>query len=109
MECTETSLTYLMSFVPEKDIASYFLVTKNRVLSNIMMDNLIHILENTSMPDHWPHFEHLHLIKLGKQLSGSVPCFENTSPFRGWVNSLAKSIKPVNFWVKFSFVSLTLY
>ena len=37
MECTETRLSYLMSVVPEKDIASYFPVTKNHVLSNIMM------------------------------------------------------------------------
>lgn len=37
-----------------------------------MMDILIHILENRPMPDYWPHFEHSHLIKLGKQLSGSV-------------------------------------
>ena len=42
------------------------------VSSNIMMDILIHILENRPMPDYWPHFEHSHLIKLGKQLSGSV-------------------------------------
>ena len=97
MECTETRLSYLMSFVPERDIASYFPVTKNHVLSNIMMDILIHLLENRPMPDHWPHCEHSHLIKLGKQLSGSVPCFENTRHFRGWVNSLVKSIKPVNF------------
>ena len=98
MERAETHLTYLMSFVPEKDIASYFPVIKNHhVLSNIMMDILIHILENRPMPDYWPHYVHSHLIKLGKQLSGPVPCFENTCHFRGWVNSLAKSIKPVNF------------
>ena len=64
MECTETRLTYLMSFVPEKDIASYFTVIKNHVLSNIMMGILIHILENRPMPDYWPHFEHSHLINL---------------------------------------------
>ena len=73
-----------MSFVLEKDIANYFPVTKNHLLSNIMMDILTHILENRPMPDHW-------------QLSGSVPCFENTRHFRGWVNSSAKSIKPVKF------------
>ena len=67
MECTETHLTYLMSFVPEKDIASYFTVIKNHVLSNIMMGILIHILENGPMPDYWPHSEHSHLIKLEKK------------------------------------------
>ena len=97
MECTETNLTYLMSYVPEKDIASYFPVTKNHVLSDIMMDILLHILENKPMSDHWPHFEHSHLAKLGKQLSGSVPSFENTRHFRAWVNHMTKSIKHVTF------------
>ena len=45
------------------------------------------------MSDHWPHFEHSHLVTLGKQLSGSVPCFENTRHFRAWVNHMTKSIK----------------
>lgn len=97
MECTETNLVYLMSYVPEKQIANYFPITRNHVLCDIMMDILIHILENKQMSDHWPHFEHLHLVKLGKQLAGSVPSFENTRPFRSWVNSMAKSIKPVTF------------
>ena len=95
MECTETNLTYLMSY--EKDIASYFPVTKHHVLSDIMMDILLHILENRPMSDHWPHFEHSRLVKLGKQLSGSVSCFENTRHFRAWVNHMAKSIKHVTF------------
>ena len=97
MECTETNLTYLMSYVPEKDIASYFPVTKHHVLSDIMMDILLHILENRPMSDHWPHFKHSHLVKLGKQLSGSVPCFENTRHFRACVNHMVKSIKHVTF------------
>jgi len=81
-----------MSFVLEKDIANYFPVTKNHLLSKIMMDIFTHILENRPMT----HFEHSHLVKLEKQLSGSVPCFENPRQFCGWGNSLAKSISQYN-------------
>lgn len=96
-------------YVPEKDIASYFPVTKKHVLSDVTMDILLHILENRPMSDHWPHFEHSHIVTLGKQLSGSVPCFENTRHFRARVNYMAKSIKPVTFYVKCTFVRLILY
>ena len=30
------------------------------------MDILLHTLEKRSVSDHWPHFQHFHLGKLGK-------------------------------------------
>ena len=97
MECTQTDLTYLMSYVPETKVATYFPVQKNHILCEIMMEILIHIYENKSFQDPWAHFEHPHLKKLGNQLVGSVPSFENTRHFRSWVNSVAKSTLCISF------------
>ena len=72
MECTQTDLTYLMSYVPETKVATYFPVQKNHILCEIMMEILIHIYENKSFQDPWAHFEHPHLKKLGNQLVGST-------------------------------------
>ena len=48
MECTETLLAYLMSYVPENKVAAYFPVAKNHVLSEIMLELLVHTYcENT--------------------------------------------------------------
>ena len=97
MECSQTDLTYLMSYVPETKVATYFPVQKNHILCEIMMEILIHIYENKSFQDPWAHFEHPHLKKLGNQLVGSVPSFENTRHFRSWVNSVAKSTLCISF------------
>ena len=49
--CTETSLVHLMSYVPENKATAYFPITKNHVLSVIMFDVLVVMLENKPMPD----------------------------------------------------------
>ena len=97
MECTQTSLVYLMSYVPENKVAAYFPIAKNHVMSEIMFDLLEHMYDNKPMSVHWVHFEHSSLVKLGKKLEGSLPNFENTRHFRSWVNSEARSIKSVSF------------
>ena len=97
MECTDTNLVYLMSYVPECETANYFHIKRNHILSDIMINILVHIQENKPFPDHWDYFEDSKLKKLGIHLSGSVPTFENIRNFRYWVDSVAKSIKPINF------------
>lgn len=100
MECTETLLAYLMSYVPENKVAAYFPVPKNHVLSEIMLELLVHMYEKKPLPDPWAYFEHPSLVQLGKKLEGSVPNFENTRHFRSWVNSQAKLIRSVSFQKK---------
>ncbi len=97
MECTDTSLVYLMSYVPECGAANNFPISRNNIFSDIMISLLVHIHENNPMPDHWAYLEDSRLIKLGEQLSGSVPTFENIRNFRCWVNSVAKSMKSTKF------------
>ena len=51
MECTETSLNHLMSYVTENKAAAYFAVSKNHVLTDIMLELLVHIYKKKS-PGH---------------------------------------------------------
>ena len=97
MECTDTSLAYLMSYVPENKFAAYFPVAKNHVLGEIMLELLVHMYEKKPLAHPWAHFEHATLVPLGKKLEGPVPTFESTQHFRSWVNSQAKLIRPVSF------------
>ena len=82
MECTETLLNYLMSYVPENKAVAYFPVSKNHVLTEIMLELLVHIYEKKPLSVPWAHFEHQSLVQLGKKLEGTVPNFENTRHFR---------------------------
>ena len=76
MACTETSLNYLMSYVPENKAAAYFPVSKNHVLTEIMLE-FVHIYEKKPLSVLWAYFEHQSLVQLGKKLKGTVPNFEN--------------------------------
>ena len=96
MECTDTSLAYFY-YVPENKFAAYFPVAKNHVLSEIMLELLVHMYEKKPLAHPWAHFEHATLVQLGKKLEGPVPTFESTQHFRSWVNSQAKLIRPVSF------------
>ena len=88
-----------MSYVPENKAATYFPVSKkNHVLTEIMLELLVHISEKKPFSVPWAHFEHQGLVQLGKKLEGTVPNSENTRHFRSWVNSQAKLIRPVSFY-----------
>ena len=80
-----------------KHAAAYFPVSKNHVLTEIMLELLVHIYEEKPLSVPWAYFEHQSLVQLGKKLEGTVPNFENTRHFRSWVNSQAKLIRPVSF------------
>ena len=97
MECTDTSSAYLMSNVPENKLAAYFPVAENHLLSEIMLELLVHMYEKKPLAHPWAHFEHATLVQLRKKLEGPVPTFESTQHFRSWVNSQAKLIRPVSF------------
>ena len=86
-----------MSYVPESKASSYFCIDKNHTLSELMLDLLIHVYDNKPMFDPWAHYEHTSLVKLGKKLEGALVTFENTRPFRSWVNAIAKQVKPFSF------------
>ena len=47
MECTQTSLVNLMSYVPENKVAAYFPIAKNHVMSEIMFDLFEHMYETS--------------------------------------------------------------
>ena len=75
-----------MSYVPENKLVAYFPVAKNHVLSEIMLELLVHMYEKKPLSHPWTHFEHPSLVTLGIKLEGSVSTFESTPHFRCWVN-----------------------
>lgn len=86
-----------MSYVPENKAAAYVPDSKNHVLTEIMLELLVHIYEKKPWSNPWAYFERQSLWQLGKKLESTVPNFENTRHFRSWVNSQAKLIRPVSF------------
>ena len=56
MECMETSLNYLMSYVPENKATAYFPVSKNHVLTEIMLELLVHIYERKPLGQRFSDF-----------------------------------------------------
>ena len=67
-----------MCYVPENKLVAYFPVAKSNVLSEIMLDLLVHMYEKKPLSHPWTHFEHPSLVTLGIKLEGSVPTFEST-------------------------------
>ena len=47
----------------------------------------------------WPHKEKKNLAKLGDNIIGKVPTFENLKPLRTYINGLAKEVKECKFIV----------
>ena len=96
MACTNGDITFLQSYLPEKDISHFFYVKRNDLLVNVVKDITDHMLQNTIFTDQ--HYdEHSYLKKLGEQLLGGIATFERLRPLRSWINGLAKEIKRVSF------------
>ena len=96
MACTNGDITFLQSYLPEKDISHFFYVKRNDLLINVVKDITDHMLQSTIFTD-WHYDEHSYLKKLGEQLLGSTATFERLRPLRSWINGLAKDIKRVSF------------
>lgn len=81
MACTNGDITFLQSYLPEKDISHFFYVKRNDLLVNVVKDITDHMLQNTIFTDQ--HYdEHSYLKKLGEQLLGGTATFERLRPLR---------------------------
>jgi len=96
MACTKGDITFIQSYLPEKDISHFFYVERNDLLINVVKHITDHILEKRTFTD-WHYDEHCHLKRLGVQLMGSTATFERLRPLRSWINGLAKDVKQVTF------------
>ena len=96
MSCTGGQITFLQSYLPEKDVSNFFYIARNDLLINVTKDNTDHILYNKVFVE-WHYDEHPHLCKLGEELFGNTATFERLRYLRSWVNVLAKDVKQVAF------------
>lgn len=74
MSCTGGQITFLQSYLPEKDVSNFFYIARNDLLINAIKDITDHILHNKVFVE-W-HDEHPNLCKLGEELLGSIATFE---------------------------------
>jgi len=96
MICTGGNITFLQSYLPEKDISNIFFISRNDLLMNVIKDVCDNILDNDIFIE-WHYDEHPLLCKLGKKLLGGFATFEKLQPLRSWINLLAKEVKQVIF------------
>ncbi|KAL9959757.1 hypothetical protein ACROYT_G033112 [Oculina patagonica] len=96
MSCTGGQITFLQSYLPEKDVSNFFYIARNDLLINVIKDITDHILHNEVFVE-WHYDEHPHLCKLGEELLGSIATFERLRYLRSWINVLAKDVKKVAF------------
>ena len=80
MVCTGGQITFLQSYLPEKDTSNFFYIRRNDLLLNVVQEICDHILLNTVFTG-WHNDDHPQLSKLGEQLFGHTANFEkDTSP-----------------------------
>ena len=96
MSCTGGQITFLLSYLPEKDVSNFFYIARNDLLINVTKDNTDHILYNKVFVE-WHYDEHPHLCKSGEELFGNTATFERLRYLRSWENVLAKDVKQVAF------------
>ena len=88
MSCTGGQITFLQSYLPEKDVSNVFYIARNDLLINVIKDITDHILHKKVFVE-WHYDEHPHLYKLGEELLGSIATFEKLRYLRSWINVLA--------------------
>lgn len=97
MECSGAEITILESYLPEQKCTNLFLIQKDNLLVEVCKTITDSLLESKEIADSWSHEENNYLIKLGQNLKGKQPTFENTKSLRSWINNMAKHIQPVSF------------
>ena len=96
MACTGGHVTFLESYHPEQNCANIFFIERDNLLLDVWKTVTDSILLRGVITE-WPHEENRFLKKLGENLTGTIPTFENTKPLRSWVNAMTKTVKQVVF------------
>ncbi len=96
MECTNSHSCILMSYHPETEQGIFFLITRDNVLMEIVIDVCNRILKNEVLFE-WSHVESTKLAKLGDALMHKPFTFENLKPLRSYVKCCCKNIPKVRF------------
>ena len=96
MACTGDDITFLQSYLPEKEISHFFYVKRNDLLIDVVKDITDQMLENKTFIE-WHYDEYSSLKNLGQQLMGTTATFEWLRPLRSWINVLARDVQKVSF------------
>ena len=96
MECTNSHSCILMSYHPETEQGIFFLITRDNILMEIVMDICNRFLKNEVLFE-WSHVETNKLAKLGDALMHKPINFENLKPLRSYIKCCCKNIPKVRF------------
>ena len=96
MECTHAHSCTLLSYHPETQQGTFFLITRDNVMTNIIIDLCECILNNRTLLD-WHHMETKELSKLGENILRKKIDFESLKPLRFYIKTHCKNIPQVVF------------
>lgn len=78
------------------ELCKLFFIERDNLLEDVCKSVTDSILLRKEITE-WPREENNFLKKLGENLKGNVPTFENTKSLGSWVNAMAKTVKQVVF------------
>ena len=90
MTCTERNYCILLSYHPETKSGNFFLIKRDNVLIDVLMDLCNHILESKKLIT-WNHNEIRELKLIGDALIGHMIDFEQLKAIRTYIRKCAKS------------------
>lgn len=96
MICTDASYCFLLSYHPESKIGTTFVICKDNVLMDAVIDLCESKLHNEKVLI-WNHHEQKDLKNIGIKLTGKYVDFENLKPLRRYITQCCKSIPLVRF------------
>ena len=101
MECTNAHACVLLSYHPETKKGIFFLLVRDSVLMEIIMDVCDHIRYNKTLVE-WNHTETNKLAKIGNSILRKPITFENLKALRIYIKSCCKNIPRLEFFDEFN-------
>ena len=102
MACTDAHSCVLVSYHPETKFGNFFLVQRNNIIIDILIDVCNAILDKTVI-DTWVYNDTNEYRNLGKKISGRSLDFETLKPLRVHINKQMKKIAKITFIDKIDF------
>ena len=102
MACTDAHSCILVSYHPETKFGNFFLVQRNNIIIDILIDVCNAILDKTVI-DTWVYNDTNEYRNLGKKISGRSLDFETLKPLRVHINKQMKKIAKITFIDKIDF------
>ena len=94
--CTDANFCILLSYHPESNTGKFFLIKRNDLLLDIIMDICECILFESKIIE-WNHHETQELSCLGDKLFQKELSFENLKPVRQYIKKLITDVRLLEF------------